>query len=63
MTTERFRIACGDCGGEDVIAIADTTWNVERQAWEVKSVELDGVCLDCESECLLDALEIEETTT
>jgi hypothetical protein len=52
------KIVCSECGGENVLADAWASWNVEKQEWELYNHFDSKFCEDCDGECSVEWVEI-----
>jgi hypothetical protein len=56
---KKVMMICGRCGGENVLADAYCSWNVETQEWEVANVfDKGAVCEDCKDDCRIEEREL-----
>lgn len=57
---KRVKMVCATCGSEDVYGTASMSWNVDTQTWEAGDPHDYFDCGDCNDECDVKAVEIED---
>jgi len=43
-----FKLACEECGGDNIRRDAFAVWDTENQCWELGECFDETLCLDCE---------------
>lgn len=46
----RYKMACPDCGSENVSKDATVRWDVDNQDWSISGIKSVGFCSDCKTE-------------
>jgi hypothetical protein len=60
----KTQMVCDECGGTNVKRDAYAVWCVETQQWELAGDPFDAAyCEDCDGECHIDEIAIDEITT
>jgi hypothetical protein len=56
----KVNMICKSCGGTNVMHDAWAVWNVETQEWELGTVFDYAHCEDCDGECSIKEIEIDD---
>ena len=57
---KKIKKVCSTCGSEQVLIDAWSSWNFEKQEFELVQEFGNGYCEQCDEECKIDDIIIEE---
>ena len=60
----RVVMVCAKCGGQNVLADAYCSWNVEEQQWEIAGTfDKGALCEYCDGPCRIEERELPATSS
>lgn len=59
----KIKYVCTKCGSDNVLFDSWARWNEDKQEMELETTFNNSYCEDCENDCRVKEVEIEETSS